>query len=128
MEIDYARLGKMIRALREAQRPKVSREALAESIGVNQVSVYRWENQEGKPELDHVLKIAQFFEMSLGELLEIQEKPPQKSDLIARLVAIMPGLDEIQLGQLVRLAETHARGVTINTDEAKTPHLRKQSK
>ncbi len=109
MEIDYPELGKKIRALREAQRPKVSREGLAEHVDVSSTSVYRWENGLDKPGLEHLLKVAAFFKVDLEYLINVPGAGT-KLNVLTKLLSTLPALDEGQLSQLLRLAEIHISG------------------
>lgn len=47
---------------------KMTTRQLAEEIGVSHVSIVRWEKEEVSPVLDYVIKIAQFFHVSLDYL------------------------------------------------------------
>lgn len=69
MEIDYLAIGQRIEDLRRAKKPKVTREHLAEEVGVTGTTIYRWERAEIKPELVHLAKVADFFKIKLSTLL-----------------------------------------------------------
>jgi repressor LexA len=50
------------------KREKISQKELATQIGVAQSTVGMWENGKNKPEYDTLLKIAEFFEVSVDYL------------------------------------------------------------
>ena len=56
-----------LRRLRK--RAKLSQTELAEAINVSQSAVAGWENGARKPDLDMIARIADFFEVSIDELL-----------------------------------------------------------
>lgn len=76
VKVDYAGIGQKIFELRTSKKPKkVSREKLAEAVGVSGTSVYRWENGIDRPELEHLAKVAEFFEVPLSDLIDTPTVP-----------------------------------------------------
>ena len=72
----------------------ITADALALSLGVTRVTVYRWESGEREPDLATLFKIASILDVSVGYLIgetdvpvsvkepeEAQEKPLQKYDI-----------------------------------------------
>ena len=43
---------------------------LAEKIGVNEKKIGRWENEIAKMKIDDAIKLADYFKISLDELVE----------------------------------------------------------
>lgn len=53
----------------------VTQKAIADGIGVTPVSVQRFEYGTAKPKLDTVVRIADFFKVSIDYLLGRSDKP-----------------------------------------------------
>lgn len=62
-----------LKVLREER--KISQAKLAKAIGVSQSTVGMWENGTNNPEHNTLLKIADFFNVSMDHLLGIEESP-----------------------------------------------------
>jgi transcriptional regulator with XRE-family HTH domain len=48
---------------------------LAESLQICQSNISDWENNVSRPEYEHLIKMARLYEVSLEELLGIEEMP-----------------------------------------------------
>lgn len=64
-------LGEHIINLRKAKG--ISQEQLAETLNVSRQSVSKWENGSATPDLDKIVKMAEYFEVSLDELIKGEE-------------------------------------------------------
>lgn len=62
------RLGENIRRLRK--KSGFTQEQLAEALGVTTGAVYKWESGKATPELEMLVNIAEFFEISVDALLD----------------------------------------------------------
>ena len=60
-------LGERITKLRNAKG--ISQDTLALALGVSRQSVSKWETDASVPELDKLIKISEYFEISLDELV-----------------------------------------------------------
>ena len=54
---------------------KVTQKAIADSIGVTEVSLQRFEYGTSRPKLENVIKIADFFNVSLDYLVGRTDNP-----------------------------------------------------
>lgn len=64
MDSDLAQLiGERIRLLRSRIRPKMSQKKLAEAIGVEPITIYRWESGKSVPEKDNLDTLARIFKV-----------------------------------------------------------------
>ncbi|MEU3599529.1 helix-turn-helix transcriptional regulator [Streptomyces sp. NPDC006798] len=61
-------IGKALRTLREAQR--MSQREISEALLVEQSTVSRWENNECRPNVESLIKLAAMFHVSLEDLVE----------------------------------------------------------
>ncbi|MBD8930792.1 MAG: XRE family transcriptional regulator [Ruminococcus sp.] len=61
-------VGEQIRRLRRMHH--LSQRMLAEKIGVNEKKIGRWENEIAKMKIDDAIKLADYFKISLDELVE----------------------------------------------------------
>ena len=66
------KIGSFIRELRKEQG--LTREQLAEELGVSNRSISRWENGVNMPDFDLVIALANFFGITVGELLDATRK------------------------------------------------------
>lgn len=64
-------LGQRIKELR--QEKGVDQTELAKWLGTSQTNVSRWENDKFEPDLETIVKIAQFFEVTTDYLLGVTE-------------------------------------------------------
>jgi len=62
-------LGARIEELRTARRPRLSRERLAELIGVAPVTIFRWESGKSFPEYSSIVRLAEILGVTTHELL-----------------------------------------------------------
>lgn len=69
-------LGQRIQELRKQRR--MSQEALGDALGVSRQAVSKWEGDNGIPELDTLIAMSRLFEVTVGQLLGIEEATAQK--------------------------------------------------
>ena len=62
------RLGERIRNLRK--KAGLTQEQLAETLGVTAGAVYKWESGRAMPELEMLVELGRFFEVSVDALLD----------------------------------------------------------
>lgn len=70
--MDQKKIGAFLRELRKEKR--LTQERLSESLGVTNRSVSRWENGVNLPELDLIIELARFYEVSIEEILDGERK------------------------------------------------------
>ena len=61
-------LGERIIKLRNSKG--ISQDTLAVALGVSRQSVSKWETDASVPELDKLIKLSEYFEISLDELIK----------------------------------------------------------
>ncbi len=76
-------LAQNIRAFRKER--KLTQEQLAEVLGVTTGAVYKWEAGLSIPELELIVELADFFDMSVDVLLGYQMKDNRLKETVARL-------------------------------------------
>ena len=64
-------LGQRIQELRKQR--KMSQESLGDILGVSRQAVSKWEGDNGIPELDTLIAMSRLFEVTVGQLLGIEE-------------------------------------------------------
>lgn len=69
-------LGQRIQDLRKQRG--LSQEALGDALGVSRQAVSKWEGDNGIPELDTLIAISRLFEITVGQLLGVEEASEQK--------------------------------------------------
>lgn len=51
----------------------ISQRALAKEINISQVAISQWENRENEPTMQSLIKLAQYFNVSVDYLVGLQE-------------------------------------------------------
>lgn len=69
-------LGQRIQELRK--QLGMSQEALGDALGVSRQAVSKWEGDNGIPELDTLIAMSRLFEVTVGQLLGVEEAAEQK--------------------------------------------------
>lgn len=71
-------LGQRIQELRKQRG--MSQEALGDALGVSRQAVSKWEGDNGIPELDTLITMSRIFEVTVGQLLGVEEATEQKHE------------------------------------------------
>ncbi|WP_041102153.1 helix-turn-helix domain-containing protein, partial [Bacillus badius] len=61
-------LGEQLQSLREGKN--MSREELAQEMNVSRQAVYKWENNKGYPDIENLIKLSEFYNITLDELIK----------------------------------------------------------
>lgn len=56
------------------KKNQLSQEALAEKLGISRQAVSKWERAEASPDTDNLIMLARLYNISLDELLRIEEE------------------------------------------------------
>lgn len=80
-------MGNRIRALR-VQRG-MSRQALADYMGVSATAVYKWENDMAQPDVQRLAALASLFGVSLDELCDFQPAQEEDEEKLAENLTVM---------------------------------------
>ena len=70
--MDQQKVGQFLKTLR-SQRA-VTQAELAETLGVSNRSVSRWENGTTMPDFDLIIELAKYYEVEVGEILDGERK------------------------------------------------------
>ena len=73
-------LGQRIQELRKQRG--MSQEALGDALGVSRQAVSKWEGDNGIPELDTLITMSRLFEVTVGQLLGVEEAAEQKRETV----------------------------------------------
>ena len=57
----------------------LSQEELAEQLGVSRQAVSRWENDNGYPEMEKIIRLSQIYQVSLDYLVGNEQEKSRKS-------------------------------------------------
>ena len=66
--MDQKKIGQFLRELRTEK--KLTQEQFAEIIGMTNRSISRWENGVNMPDFDVLIQIAEYFDVSIEEILD----------------------------------------------------------
>ena len=94
-------LSENIRAFRKQR--KLTQEKLAEALGVTVGAVYKWEAGLSVPELDLIVEMADFFDVSIDALLGYQMKDNRLEPTLDRLLAYCRTMDPAALTEAEKL-------------------------
>lgn len=72
--MDQKKTGRFLKELRKEKG--LTQEQLSEILGVSNRSISRWENGVNMPDFDLVIEIANYYEVSIEELLDGERKDP----------------------------------------------------
>jgi len=75
-------LGQRIQELRKQRG--MSQESLGEALGVSRQAVSKWEGDNGIPELDTLIAMSRLFEVTVGQLLGVEEPTEPKPEAAAQ--------------------------------------------
>ncbi len=116
------------------KRKGLTQEQLAESLYVSRTAVSKWESGRGYPSIDSLKRVAEFFSVTIDELLSdkdvlnvLEEKPepPKKSfreqifgllDFSTVLLFLLPFFGQVSNGNI--------RGVSLLTLTGISPYMR----
>lgn len=71
-------LGQRIQELRKQRG--MSQESLGDALGVSRQAVSKWEGDNGIPELDTLIAMSRLFEVTVGQLLGVENPTEQKDE------------------------------------------------
>ncbi|MGH0522588.1 helix-turn-helix domain-containing protein [Bacillus zanthoxyli] len=61
-------LGRQLKKFRESQN--LSQEDVAKKIGVTRQAVYKWENDKSYPDIDNLIILSEFYNVTLDDLIK----------------------------------------------------------
>lgn len=61
-------LGQQLKKFRESQN--LSQEDVAKKIGVTRQAVYKWENDKSYPDIDNLIILSEFYNVTLDDLIK----------------------------------------------------------
>ena len=85
-------LGERIQELRKGAG--LSQEALGEKLGVTRQSISKWESDQAQPELDKLIAMSRLFDLTVGELLGVEEGSPAREELTDRELKAVAAIAE----------------------------------
>ena len=88
-------LSENIRSFRKQR--KLTQEKLAEALGVTVGAVYKWESGLSQPELNMIVEIADFFDISVDVLLGYRVKDNRPDAVLERVGELCQTLDPAAL-------------------------------
>ncbi len=91
---DLNHIGTKIKELRK--RKKISQEALAELVSMNNRSILRIENQQNIPTLETLDKIAQVLGVPITDFFE-NSAPQKREEIISDINILMQRMDDKEL-------------------------------
>ena len=83
--------GRKIAELRKER--KISQQKLADRLNVSRSTVAMWENNSNEPTIDSIIKMSEYFEVSIEEILSIKEK--QKNSIPNEAILVLNTSEKI---------------------------------
>ncbi|MED2978248.1 helix-turn-helix transcriptional regulator [Bacillus swezeyi] len=75
-------LGERLKYLRSKQRPRLSQQALSDKLGLNRATYARYETGDNEPDYETLIKIADYYDVSLDYLIRGEDKETQEKIFI----------------------------------------------
>lgn len=75
--MDQQKTGRFLKTLRSEK--SVTQAELAETLGVSNRSVSRWENGTTMPDFDLIIELAKYYDVEVGEILDGERKEQMNS-------------------------------------------------
>ena len=94
-------LSENIRSFRKQR--KLTQEKLAEALGVTVGAVYKWESGQSQPELNLVVEMADFFDISVDMLLGYRIKDNRLDSALERINAYCRTLDPTAISEAEKI-------------------------
>lgn len=85
--MDQAKVGSFLKALRNEKN--LTQETLAEQLGVSNRTVSRWENGSNMPDIGMVVEIADFYDVSIPEIINGERKSENMNQEIRETAVAM---------------------------------------
>ena len=76
--MDAVKIGEFLKALRKSKG--YTQQEVAEALYVTQKTVSRWENGEGIPDINIIVSVAEFYEVTVDELLKGERKNKEQAE------------------------------------------------
>ena len=76
--MDAVKIGELLKALRKSKG--YTQQEVAESLYVTQKTVSRWENGEGIPDISIIVSVAEFYDITVDELLKGERKTKEQTE------------------------------------------------
>ncbi len=106
------KMGDRMQSLRKTRG--LSQEQLAEKIGVSRQAVSKWESEQSIPELDKVILLSDFFEVTTDYLLKgIASEPPSAAKKIDAHVFVMAATALNFMGVIIAAAVWYEEQVAM---------------
>ena len=80
--MDQIRIGSFLKALRKEKG--LTQEQLAEQLGVSARTVSRWETGSNMPDISLLIELAEFYEVSIPEIVSGERKNEQMTDFSSK--------------------------------------------
>lgn len=78
---------------------------VAEEIGINRATVTNWKKNNYTPRAEILSKIANYFNVSVTELLDGKKEPPESDPLTDEVIKLIKPLSEESLAKLIDYAQ-----------------------
>ena len=76
--MDAVKIGEFLKALRKSKG--YTQQEVAEALYVTQKTVSRWENGEGIPDINIIVSVAEFYDVTVDELLKGERKNKEQAE------------------------------------------------
>lgn len=76
--MDAVKIGEFLKALRKSKG--YTQQEVAEALYVTQKTVSRWENGEGIPDINIIVSVAEFYDVTVDELLKGERKIKEQAE------------------------------------------------
>ena len=98
--MDQIKIGKFLKELRKEKG--ITQEQLAEILGVSNRTISRWETGNNMPDISLLVVIADFFEVSILEIINGERKSEKMSDETKKVAETLSNYADVEKEKMVR--------------------------
>lgn len=102
--MDQAKIGAYLKELRKEKG--LTQEELAEKLGVSGRTISRWETGFNMPDISLLVEIAEFFDVSIPEIIKGERKSENMNEEVKEVAETMSDYAKAEKEQLVKSIRT----------------------
>ena len=98
--MDQIKVGAFLKGLRREKG--ITQEQLAEELGVSSRTISRWETGNNMPDLSLLVEVAEYFDVSIPEIIKGERKSEDMKEEVKEVAEIMSDYAKAEKEQLVK--------------------------
>ena len=98
--MDQTKVGAFLKDLRKEK--EITQEQLAEELGVSGRTISRWETGKNMPDISLLVEIAEFFDVSIPEIIKGERKSESMEEEVKEISETMSDYAKAEKEELVK--------------------------